>query len=76
MAETSINQFSAGRRLGLATLAGFGLSLSIECLQLFLRVDFFELTDLVMNMVGAFVGALISAGGEEGGGWAEKSSDW
>ena len=62
MAETSINQFSAGRRLGLATLAGFGLSLSIECLQLLLRVDFFELTDLVMNMVGAFVGALISAG--------------
>ena len=44
------------------TLAGFGLSLTIECLQLLLHVGFFELTDLVMNTVGAFVGALVSAG--------------
>ena len=44
------------------TLAGFGLSLTIECLQLLLHVGFFELTDLVMNTLGAFVGALISAG--------------
>ena len=53
----SAKRFSAGRRLGLATLAGFGLSLCIECLQLLLRVGFFELTDLVMNTLGAFVGA-------------------
>ncbi len=58
----SAKRFSAGRRLGLATLAGFGLSLCIECLQLLLHVGFFELTDLVMNTLGAFVGALISAG--------------
>lgn len=58
----SAKRFSAGRRLGLATLAGFGLSLCIECLQLLLRVGFFELTDLAMNTLGAFVGALISAG--------------
>lgn len=58
----SAKRFSAGRRLGLATLAGFGLSLCIECLQLVLRVGFFELTDLVMNTLGAFVGALISFG--------------
>lgn len=58
----SAKRFSAGRRLGIATLAGFGLSLCIECLQLLLRVGFFELTDLVMNTLGAFVGALISAG--------------
>lgn len=58
----SAKRFSARRRLGLATLAGFGLSLCIECLQLLLRVGFFELTDLVMNTLGAFVGALISAG--------------
>ena len=43
-------------------MAGFGLSLYIVCLQLLLRVGIFELTDLVMNTVGAFVGALISAG--------------
>ena len=53
----SAKRFSAGRRLGLATLAGFGLSLCIETLQLLLRVGFFELTDLVMNTLGAFVGA-------------------
>ena len=53
----SAKRFSAGRRLGFATLAGCGLSLCIECLQLVLRVGFFELTDLVMNTLGAFVGA-------------------
>ena len=58
----SSKQFRTGRRLGLATLAGFGLSLCIEFLQLLLRVGFFELTDLVMNTLGAFVGAFISAG--------------
>ena len=42
----------ARRRLGLAALVGFGLSLTIECLQLLLHVGFFELTDLVMNTVG------------------------
>lgn len=55
--QASAKRFSAGRRLGIATLAGFGLSLCIECLQLLLRVGFFELTDLVMNTLGAFVGA-------------------
>ena len=50
------------RRFWLATLVGFGLSLCIESLQLVLKVGFFELTDLVMNTVGAFVGALISVG--------------
>lgn len=59
----SAKKFSAGRRLGLATLAGFGLSLCIECLQLLLRVGFFELTDLVMNTLGAFVGAGMSVVG-------------
>ena len=53
----SAMQLRPGRQLGLATLAGFGLSLCIESLQLVLKVGFFELTDLVMNMVGAFVGA-------------------
>ena len=43
-------------------MAGFGLSLCIECLQLLLRVGIFELTDLVMNTLGEFIGALISAG--------------
>ena len=58
----STKSFHAGRRLGLVTLAGFGLSLCIECLQLLLHVGFFELTDLVMNTLGAFVGVLISTG--------------
>lgn len=50
-------RLSTWRRLGYVTLAGFGLSLTIECLQLILRVGIFELTDLVMNTMGAFVGA-------------------
>ena len=53
----SAMQLRPGRQLGLATLAVFGLSLCIESLQLVLKVGFFELTDLVMNTVGAFVGA-------------------
>ena len=67
--QASAKRFSAGRRLWLATLAGFGLSLCIECLQLLLRVGFFELTDLVMNTLGAFAGALISAGLRKAMGW-------
>lgn len=56
----SAQRFSAERRLGLATLAGLGLSLCIECLQRLLHVGFFELTDLVMNTLGAFVGARVT----------------
>ena len=54
---SSTKHFSAWRRLGYATLASFGLSLCIECLQLILRVGFFELTDLVINTAGGFIGA-------------------
>ena len=56
----STKRYSIGRRLGLATLAGFGLSLCIECLQLLLRVGFFELTDLVLNTVGGVFGAMMA----------------
>ena len=72
----STKSFSAGRRLGLVALAGFGLSLTIECLQLLLHVGFFELTDLVMKTVGGVGGGFGFGGGEDGGGWAEMSSDW
>ena len=53
----SAKRLRPGRRFWLATLAGFGLSLCIESLQLLLHVGFFELTDLVLNTVGTFVGA-------------------
>ena len=53
----STKRFSTGRRLWLSTLGGFSLSLCIECLQLLLQVGYFELTDLVMNTIGAFFGA-------------------
>ena len=42
------------------TLAAFGLSLCIECLQLVLHVGFFEVTDLVMNTVGGGVGGVVA----------------
>ena len=58
----STKSVSTGRRLGLGTLAGFGLSLTIECLQLLLHVGFFELTDLVLNTVGGVIGAGMSVG--------------
>ena len=58
----SAKQFRARRRLGLATLAGFGLSLCIEFLQLVFRVGIFEVTDLLMNTLGAFVGAGVAVG--------------
>lgn len=70
----SAKRFSSGRRLGLATLAGFGLSLCIECLQLLLRVGFFELTDLVMNTVGTFFGVVVSTVGRRVLGIRKKSS--
>ena len=53
----SLNRTGSWRRVGWVVLAAFGLSLCIECLQLIMHVGFFELTDLVMNTVGAFVGA-------------------
>lgn len=55
----STRRFSAWRRIGFVVLCSFGLSLCIECLQLILLVGFFELTDLVMNTAGAFVGAVL-----------------
>ena len=57
----STKQFGVWRRIGLSTLAAFGFSLCIELLQLVLKVGFFEVTDLVMNGVGGFVGAGVSA---------------
>lgn len=59
---SSSNRTGSWRRVGLVTLAAFGLSLCIECLQLVLHVGFFEVTDLVMNMVGGVLGAWISVG--------------
>lgn len=52
----STKRFSVGRQIGLVAMAGFGLSLCIECIQLVFRVGIFELTDLVLNCVGAGIG--------------------
>lgn len=56
---------SIGRRIGLVALVSFGLSLSIECLQLLLRVGFFEVTDLLLNTFGGLIGAVVSAMGRK-----------
>ena len=53
------------RLIGRVTLAAFGLSLCIECLQLVLHVGFFELTDLVLNTVGGGVGAGVAFAGRQ-----------
>ncbi len=54
---STTKHFRPWRRLGIASLISFCLSLCTECLQLVLHVGFFELTDLVMNTVGGFIGA-------------------
>lgn len=59
--DYELRSFNSWRRIGLATMAAFVLSLCIECLQLFLHVGFFELTDLVMNTLGGVIGASLSA---------------
>ncbi len=53
---SSSSQFRPLLQLGYVTLAAFLLSLFIECLQLFLHVGYFEVTDLVMNTLGAVIG--------------------
>ena len=53
----SLNRTGTGswRRVGWVLLAAFGMSLCIECLQLVLKVGFFEVTDLGCNKQTFFV---------------------
>ena len=46
------------RCVGRVALVTFGLSLCIECIQLVFRVGVFELTDLLLNTVGALIGGV------------------
>ncbi len=50
------------RCLGRVTMVAFGLSLCIECIQWALHVGIFEVTDLVLNAVGAGIGMGIALG--------------
>ena len=54
---------TVGKRFDYVVLGAFGLSLVIECLQLVLRVGIFEVTDLVLNTLGAAVGAAVAMAG-------------
>ena len=60
---SEMKRYDVRRRFVIASLAGFGFSLTIECLQLILHAGYFELTDLVMNTMGGFLGASLSAVG-------------
>ena len=51
---------AAKRCLGYVALTAFGLSLSMECLQLLFKVGLFEITDMVLNTLGAVIGAAVS----------------
>lgn len=57
---SSIRLFRVWRQVGYVILATFSFSLCIESLQLILHVGFFEMTDLLMNTLGALVGAGVS----------------
>ena len=64
-ALSSLKRLGVWRQIGYVTLASFLLSLCIECLQLVCRVGFFEVTDLVLNTVGGFVGAVLALSGRK-----------
>lgn len=49
-------QFNPWRWIGYVALSGFCFSLCVESLQIILRVGVFDLTDLLMNTLGTFVG--------------------
>lgn len=59
---STTNRFNTRHQIGRVTHAAFGLSLCIETLQLIFRLGVFEITDLVLNTLGGFVGALMSVG--------------
>ncbi len=59
---STTRRYSARRQIGRVALAAFVLSLCIESLQLIFRLGVFEITDLVLNTLGGFVGALMSVG--------------
>ena len=54
---SSSRNLGSWHQIGRVTIVAFGLSLSIECLQLILGVGFFEVADLLLNTIGGFVGA-------------------
>ena len=56
------NVFSRWKCLGFVALIAFALSLCIESLQLVLHIGMFEVTDLVLNTVGAVLGGALAFG--------------
>ena len=64
-ALSSLKRLGVWSQIGYVTLASFLLSLCIESLQLVCRVGFFEVTDLVLNTVGGFVGAVLALAGRK-----------
>lgn len=48
------------RCMGFVALTSLGLSLLIECSQFLLKVGLFEITDMVLNMLGAVIGAVLA----------------
>ena len=60
---STTKRVGARRQIGRAALTAFGLSLCIESLQLIFRLGVFEITDLVLNTLGGFVGASMATVG-------------
>ena len=54
--------FRPKRVLGFVAISAFLISLSIETLQWILRVGLFEITDMVLNTLGAIAGSALSLG--------------
>ena len=56
----STRSISAKQCLGSVIMTSLGLSLLIECLQWLLKVGLFEITDIILNTLGAVIGAMIA----------------
>lgn len=57
---TETKHFGVKQQLRIVILSALGLSLCIEFLQLFFRLGWFEVTDIIMNLLGAMIGAGVS----------------
>lgn len=54
------HRYSGGKLLGLATLIGLGVSLSLECTQYIFALGRTDIDDLWCNTLGTFLGAGIA----------------
>lgn len=58
---SATKRYNTWRRIGFVALTAIGISLCIELLQFILKTGYFELMDLLMNSLGAVLGASVAS---------------